>query len=295
MGSFFISDISVWRGRTRPRNAYSRIGSAGNFYNVLALAALLAALVPSAVAQKTTAHAPARPAIRRSSSKTSLSSARQPHSSQSRRSSSPLTSLLAPFFGDSFNPDDFAGNDSAASQPSGLLQAANALSGSDLSGHSGSRTEPPSSSNQPLMIELQGDRYVRVNSAAINGEALPLTLAPDNIHQNLLPAKSTRNHSTRSATPNPSAAQPPMVAALSPPRDLPPAVLVFQDGHSEEVREYTIADGFLYARGDFYTDGYWNKKIDLSSLNLPQTQQANSTRNVKFALPAFPNEVITRP
>ena len=144
------------------------------------------------------------------------------------------------------------------------------------------------------MIELQGDRYVRVNSAAINGEALPLALAPDNLHQNVPQAKSPRNHSTRPVTPNPSAT-PLMIAVSAPPRDLPAAILVFQDGHSEEVREYTIADGFLYARGDFYTDGYWTKKIALTALNLPQTQQANSSRNVKFALPTFPNEVITRP
>ena len=85
-----------------------------------------------------------------------------------------------------------------------------------------------------------------------------------------------------------------MIAARSP-RDLPPAVLVFRDGHGEEVHDYTIADGFLYARGDFYSDGYWNKKIDLSTLDLSQTLQTNSTRSVKFILPSSPNEVITRP
>ena len=77
--------------------------------------------------------------------------------------------------------------------------------------------------------------------------------------------------------------------------DLPPALLVFRDGHSEEVRDYTIADGVLYARGDYYTDGYWSKKIDLSTLNVSQTLAANAARNVKFVLPASPNEVITRP
>ena len=84
-------------------------------------------------------------------------------------------------------------------------------------------------------------------------------------------------------------------AAASPPRDLPPALLVFRDGHSEEVRDYSIADGILYARGDYYTDGYWNKKIELSTLNVPQTLEANTQRNVKFVLPTSPNEVITRP
>jgi len=76
---------------------------------------------------------------------------------------------------------------------------------------------------------------------------------------------------------------------------LPPAVLIFRDGHREEVGDYTIADGFLYARGDYYTDGYWNRKIDLSTLNLNQTLQANADRSVKFVLPSSSNEVITRP
>ena len=113
------------------------------------------------------------------------------------------------------------------------------------------------------MIELQNGRYVRVNSTAADGEAQPLTLAPDR-------------------TP-------------SPPHELAPVLLVFRDGHSEEVRNYTIADGILYASGDYYTDGSWNKKIALSTINLPQTLEANAKRNVKFVLPESPNEVITRP
>jgi hypothetical protein len=87
----------------------------------------------------------------------------------------------------------------------------------------------------------------------------------------------------------------PAVATSSPAPNLAPALLVFRDGHSEEVRDYTIAEGFLYVRGDYYTDGYWNKRIALSSLDVPQTMQANASRNVNFILPSSPNEVITRP
>ena len=81
----------------------------------------------------------------------------------------------------------------------------------------------------------------------------------------------------------------------SSPRELAPVLLVFRDGHSEEVRDYTIAEGILYATGNYYTDGYWNKKIALSTLNVAQTLEANATRNVKFVLPESSNEVITRP
>jgi hypothetical protein len=139
------------------------------------------------------------------------------------------------------------------------------------------------SSTDPLMIELQNGRYVRVESAAIDGEALPLKLSPSRSPTNAAPTKSA---------PTESAA--PMIIA-SPSQPLPPAVLIFRDGHSEEVRDYTIADGILYARGDYYTDGYWNKKINLATLNVPETLQANAARSVNFVLPSSPNEVITRP
>jgi len=130
------------------------------------------------------------------------------------------------------------------------------------------------SSSDPLMIELQNGQYVRVNHAAVDGDALPLKFAPDHSQTN--------------------SARPPTIAATRS-QPLPAAVLIFRDGHAEEVRDYTIADGTLYARGDFYTDGYWNKKIALNTLNIPETMHANATRNVNFVLPSSPNEVITRP
>jgi hypothetical protein len=204
---------------------------------------------------------------------------------------SPLTSLLFPFLGDSFNPDDIysTGYPVASQPPVILLQAARAMGGSaDYLGQPENATEPSSSSSQPLMIELQNGRYVRVNNTAADGEALPLTPA-----QNSQPTKLTRHSSTRPPATNPTPAGP-IVAALTA-HNLPPVVLIFRDGHSEEVRDYTIAEGILYARGDYYTDGYWNKKIDLATLDVAQTLQANATHNVKFVLPSSPNEVITRP
>jgi hypothetical protein len=127
------------------------------------------------------------------------------------------------------------------------------------------RTTP----TQPLMIERQNGRYVRISGTAANGEPLPIesTHAPLN-------------------NPNPTTAQ------TAP---LPPALLIFRDGHTEEVRDYAIANGILYAQGNYYTDGYWNKKINLATLNLPETLQANNERRIKFVLPSSPNEVITRP
>ena len=87
--------------------------------------------------------------------------------------------------------------------------------------------------------------------------------------------------------------QPSPKPAASP--ELIPVTLLFRDGHQEDIRDYTIADGIIYARGDFYNDGYWNKKIELSALDLRETVKSNQARGVRFALPNSPNEVITRP
>ena len=273
-----------------PLNAFSKKESAGNSSprSVLALA-LLTALAPYGLAQRTTPAAPpAKPTPPHFNSPAgSFALSRGSHSSSRFHRPSPSTSLLFPFFDDSFDPDEISstGDPNAASQPQPpafLLQAARALSGSTGYAAQPDNNREPSSS-QPLMIELQGDRYVRISSAAIDGEALPL------------PSKSTGSHFAKPHIPSSATTPAPIVATASSVRDLPSVVLVFRDGHSEEVHDYTIADQFLYARGDYYTDGYWNKKIDLSSLDLSETMQANSTRNVKFVLPSSPNEVITRP
>jgi hypothetical protein len=177
----------------------------------------------------------------------------------------PHTSLPFPFPSDFLIPDDLysTGYPVASQPPIILLQTARALAGSsDYLAQPKYDREP--SSTQPLMIELQNGRYVRVSGAAAVGE--PLSLASDK-----KPAPAT--------------------AATT----LPAAVLVFRDGHTEEVRDYAIASGVLYARGNYYTDGYWNKKISLATLNMAETLQANRDRNVKFVLPSSPNEVITRP
>jgi hypothetical protein len=262
----------------------------------LALFALLT-LTPWAAAQKTaTAHALApRPAIPRFKLPTGNFAFRQDaHPSRFHRPL-PLTSLFIPFLGDSFNPDDIysTGYPVASQPPIILLQAARALAGSaDYLGQP--EMGPPgydgeSSSSQPLMIELQNGRYVRIAATPADGDALAFTSAP-----NPQPTKLTRTGSIRLAPSN-LATQSRASTAASPTHDLPPAILVFRDGHSEEVRDYTIADGILYARGDYYTDGYWNKKIDLATLDVAQTLQANTAHNVKFVLPSSPNEVITRP
>jgi hypothetical protein len=131
----------------------------------------------------------------------------------------------------------------------------------------------PEPKSEPLMIELQGDRYVRfggrqqsadrgMNSAAdyAGGQANSLSITQR-------PAQ----------------------------RDLAPTVLIFRDGHREQIPEYAIVGSTLYATGNYWQSGQWTKNIQLSALDIPATIQANRAGGVNFMLPSAPNEVVTRP
>ncbi|MGA8200851.1 MAG: hypothetical protein WB814_12335 [Candidatus Sulfotelmatobacter sp.] len=276
----------VWRGRPRPRNVKTKIALEGNLVLYILL---LVTITPPAIAQRSASggHAAAP-------SHSSAPHFKSPHNALAfgrngyrsgfgRNSSYPYGSAYAslpfPFFGDSFDPDDIysTGYPVASQPPPYLLQALSQMTGPAVNNIGQAMSSPTvneSSSSQPLMIELQNGHYVRVSATVANGDTLPLDATP------------SRSRSSQSLSPMNSAPQA---------EPLPPAVLIFRDGHREEVRDYTIADGVLYARGDYYTDGYWNKKINLATLNVPETMQANADRRVKFVLPSSPNEVITRP
>lgn len=123
----------------------------------------------------------------------------------------------------------------------------------------------PASTAEPLLIELQGDRYVRLSDQ-------------DNSAANRLDVSTANPAST--------------IANNAPPN---PAVLIFRDGSRKEVSAYTISGGALYAQSDFYASGAWHQKIDLSTLDVPATIAGNQARGVRFQLPKAPNEVIVGP
>jgi hypothetical protein len=120
----------------------------------------------------------------------------------------------------------------------------------------------------PLMIEWRENRYVRVTG----GENRSILVQPDYAGAPAHPA-----------------------AASTPRQELPAAILVFRDGTRQEVQEYVIANGVMYIHGGYGQDGYRTKQIQLSSLDVPATLEANQQRGAKFILPASPNEVVTRP
>jgi hypothetical protein len=76
---------------------------------------------------------------------------------------------------------------------------------------------------------------------------------------------------------------------------MPPAVLIYRDGHREEVTHYAIIGQALYTRADYWTTGTWTRTIQLAELDLPATLKANHERSVKFDLPSSPDEVVIRP
>jgi hypothetical protein len=130
--------------------------------------------------------------------------------------------------------------------------------------------EPPAAPRQPLMIELQGDRYVQMSGDQRSGAQMI-----DSPSESPASLQSSRS----SHAPKPAS----------------PVVLIFRDGHSQEVSAYTIADGVLYAASDYASTGEWTQAIELASLDVLETVATNSSRGLRFQLPTAPNEVMVGP
>ncbi|HXZ79685.1 MAG TPA: hypothetical protein VEG30_07130 [Terriglobales bacterium] len=67
----------------------------------------------------------------------------------------------------------------------------------------------------------------------------------------------------------------------APPRSLTPTVLVFKDGHQQQVTNYAIVGDTLFDLGTFVAH-----RIKLADLDLDQTAKVNEDRGVEFSLPA---------
>ena len=79
-----------------------------------------------------------------------------------------------------------------------------------------------------------------------------------------------------------------------PPTTLPPSVLVFRDGHQEEIGRYVVQGDFLYVSANYWGTGTWTRKIPISELDVAATVKLNSARGGRFSLPSRPNEVVVR-
>ena len=141
---------------------------------------------------------------------------------------------------------------------------------------------PPPVPLESLLIEWHGDHFVRTTTSSASGQT-----APDYSEKSYSEKSMDRSQlHGRSA---------PLVKEAVQPRELPPAVLVFRDGRREEVSDYTIMNGTMYSKADYWTSGSWTKKIQIADLDVPATMRINQERGVKFVLPASPNEVVMRP
>src|SRR6266700_66115 len=113
---------------------------------------------------------------------------------------------------------------------------------------------------EPILLELHGGQWVKVTNF---GEI----------------AKQALNPSSQNATAKP----------------MPAAVLVYRDGHSEEISSYSIIDRVMYTKADYYSSGSWTRTIQIADLDIPATLKQNQQRGVKFDLPSGPDEVVIRP
>jgi hypothetical protein len=123
---------------------------------------------------------------------------------------------------------------------------------------------------EPVLIEWQGNRFVRMTVAERNGSNSPVDYA--------------ENAKSDVVTKNP-----------PPARELPPAILVFRDGRQQEINSYTIMNGTIFTRSDYWITGSWNQKIQIADLDVPATLRQNQQRGLNFNLPSSANEVIVRP
>lgn len=113
----------------------------------------------------------------------------------------------------------------------------------------------------PVLLELRGNQWVKVESFTSVLPAAPVN-AP-------LPQAAARQSA--------------------------PAVIVYRDGHSEELSSYSIIGPVIYTKGDYWSSGNWTRKIQIADLDLPATLKQNQDRGVKFELPSGPDEVMIRP
>lgn len=110
----------------------------------------------------------------------------------------------------------------------------------------------------PALLELQGNQWVKVNNFT-------------------MPASAGGPTDTQAA------------------KEMPPTVIVFRDGRTEELTNYTIIDGAIHTKADYWSSGAWTRSIQIADLDVPATLKQNQERGVKFELPSGPNEVMIRP
>src|SRR6185437_3534435 len=86
--------------------------------------------------------------------------------------------------------------------------------------------------------------------------------------------EQSRQESSKSAQPS----EP--TQGTEPTREVIPTVLIFRDGHRQEVRNYAIMGKVLYD-----LENMTSRKIQLAELDIPATIKENDERGVTFTMP----------
>lgn len=133
---------------------------------------------------------------------------------------------------------------------------------------------PPAPPVEPLVLELRGNHWVRITDSG-ESEVVLSAAKPGTVQ-----AGGRRPAKPESATPV---------------HTVPPAVLVFRDGHEEQINKYAIIGPLIYTSTSYWVAGSWTRKIPIAELNIPATLRLNRERGANFSLPSAPNEVVVRP
>ncbi len=135
---------------------------------------------------------------------------------------------------------------------------------------------PPPPPADSLLVEYHDGQYVRIPT----GSDLPRL------------AKSIPE--TSSQTPGIRPGMESHKDAALPPHALPHVILLFRDGHKEEIGKYVIQNDVIYAGADYWKTGSWTKVIPIAQLDVPATLELNQLRGTKFSLPSGPAEITVR-
>lgn len=133
---------------------------------------------------------------------------------------------------------------------------------------------PAPSPVEPLLLEYHDGQWVRVPTSS------QMPTGPQLMQSDSAKASGLRpGMASRKERPQPLPA-------------LPPTVLVFRDGHEEEVETYVIHGDVIYASMDYWSTGSWTREIPITGLDIPATLKLNQERGGKFNLPVGPSEIV---
>ena len=169
-----------------------------------------------------------------------------------------------PYFwwGDDYGPDSWDETQEAPLPPENVIS-------------SREPDRPPAALTKPaesLLLEYHEGQWVRIPT----GSSVPIGPQQRALAQGSTAAKYA------------SATEPP------PPVKLPPAVLVFRDGHQEQVAKYVVQGNILSTNVDYWATGSWTRRISIADLDVPATVKVNAERGGSFRLPTRANEVVVR-